>query len=330
MSGETAGVEREHRRWWRVAATVAGALVLLPCAATLILRQVAVDSRWPVAYVAASPYVIVAAVVALGLFLLARAWIGAGVALVAGLVLATSQLPLYVADAAPAANGTTTVVMTLNLYFGQADAAAVVEEVRAHQVDLLMLQELTDEAREELRAAGLDQELPHAVTSPIPGASGNGLWSRTPIDALVTPDGFGHPPVAGMVELGGQQVLVADVHPVAPYPFAADQWSAELRQLTDWLGTDDGDEPAIVAGDLNATFDHRQFRDLLDTGLRDAVEQAGAGYVPTYPVGRRFPPLISIDHILTRGPITATDVETQELPGTDHRALLATLVVAPA
>ncbi|MGH9271923.1 MAG: endonuclease/exonuclease/phosphatase family protein, partial [Ilumatobacteraceae bacterium] len=100
-----------------------------------------------------------------------------------------------------------------------------------------------------------------------------------------------------------------------------------LRRLADWLGTGDGDEPAIVAGDLNATFDHRQFRDLLDTGLRDAVEQAGAGYVPTYPVGRRFPPLISIDHILTRGRITATDVETQELPGTDHRALLATLVV---
>ncbi|MGI9031226.1 MAG: endonuclease/exonuclease/phosphatase family protein [Ilumatobacteraceae bacterium] len=312
-----------------MAATVAGALVLVPCAATLILRQVAVDSRWPVAYVAASPYVIVAAVVALGFFLLARAWLGAAVALVAGLVLATSQLPLYVADAAPAAaDGTTTVVMTLNLYFGQADAAAVVGEVRARQVDLLMLQELTDEAREELRAAGLDRELPHAVTSPIPGASGNGLWSRTPIDALVPPDGFGHPPVAGTIELAGQQVLVADVHPVAPYPFAADQWSAELRRLADWLGTGEG--PAVVAGDLNATFDHRQFRDLLDTGLRDAVEQAGAGYVPTYPVGRRFPPLISIDHILTRGPITATDVETQELPGTDHRALLATLVVAPA
>ena len=47
------------------------------------------------------------------------------------------------------------------------------------------------------------------------------------------------------------------------------------------------------------------------------------------PVGRRYPPLISIDHVLTRGPITATAVGTLELRGTDHLAVLATLVIAP-
>ncbi|MGH9271430.1 MAG: hypothetical protein ACRDZ2_09160 [Ilumatobacteraceae bacterium] len=60
------------------------------------------------------------------------------------------------------------------------------------------------------------------------------------------------------------------------------------------------------------------------------MEQSGARYVPTYPTDRRYPPLISIDHVLTRGPVVATRVDTVELAGTDHLALLATLVVAPA
>ncbi len=302
-----------------------GALLLVPCAVTLVLRQVAVDTRWPVAYVAASPYVLVAAVVALVLFGLARSWLGAAVAVVVGLVMATTQLPLYVADAAPAADGETTVVMTANLRFGFADADAVVGVVREHGVDLLMVQELTPEALDALRAAGIDEELPHSTSTPTGGVSGIGLWSRTPLGRLRQPDGYGHPPVAATVELAGNDVLVASVHPVSPFPGDTERWSAELGQLANWLGAQHG--PAIVAGDLNATYDHRQFRDLLETGLHDAVEQSGAGYVPTYPVGRRFPPLISIDHVLTRGPIVATDVDTAELPGTDHLTLVVELVI---
>ena len=106
-----------------------------------------------------------------------------------------------------------------------------------------------------------------------------------------------------------------------------DRWSDELALTAQWLrGVDD---PAIVAGDFNASFDHRQFRDVLEAGMRDAVDQSGSGYVPTFPVGRRYPPLISIDHVLTRGPITATSVDTLELRGTDHLAVVATLVIAP-
>jgi len=312
----------------RSAAMVLAALVLVPCVVTLVLRQVAVDTRWPVAYVAASPYVLGAAGLALILFVLARAWLGAAVALVTGLVLATTQLPLYVADAAPAADGTRTVVMTANLRFGLADAQAVVDIVRERNVDLLMLQELTPEAQDALRVAGVDEVLPHSTSTPLGGVSGNGLWSHTPLEPLVQPNGFGNPPVAATIELAGHEVFLASIHAVSPFPGDAERWSDELGQLASWLDASDG--PAIVAGDLNATFDHRQFRDLLETGLRDAVEQSGSGHVPTFPVGRRYPPLISIDHALTRGPIVATRVDTAELGGTDHLALLAELSIAPS
>jgi endonuclease/exonuclease/phosphatase (EEP) superfamily protein YafD len=70
----------------------------------------------------------------------------------------------------------------------------------------------------------------------------------------------------------------------------------------------------------------RQFRDLLTNGYRDAVEQTGAGFAPTFPSNRWYPPVITIDHILTRN-ASASPVGTIEVPGSDHRALLATVRV---
>ena len=70
----------------------------------------------------------------------------------------------------------------------------------------------------------------------------------------------------------------------------------------------------------------RQFRDLATNGYHDAVEQTGAGFAPTFPSNKPFPPLITIDHVLTRN-ASASSIKTVELPGSDHRSLLATIKV---
>ncbi len=44
------------------------------------------------------------------------------------------------------------------------------------------------------------------------------------------------------------------------------------------------------------------------------------------PSNRKIPPLITIDHILTRN-AAAESVRTINVPGSDHRALLATIRV---
>jgi endonuclease/exonuclease/phosphatase (EEP) superfamily protein YafD len=85
--------------------------------------------------------------------------------------------------------------------------------------------------------------------------------------------------------------------------------------------------PVIVGGDFNATPDVAQFRSVLRTGFADAADQAGAGMTRTYPADRWFPPLIAIDHVLTRGGAVATGVQTVSISGSDHRALLARIAV---
>ena len=87
-------------------------------------------------------------------------------------------------------------------------------------------------------------------------------------------------------------------------------------------------EPAavIVAGDFNSTPDMRQFRDLLTNGYRDCANQTGAGFAPTFPSRTWHPPLITIDHVLTRQ-AACSSIRTLYVRGSDHRSLLATVDV---
>ena len=89
----------------------------------------------------------------------------------------------------------------------------------------------------------------------------------------------------------------------------------------------------IVGADFNSTYDHRQYRELLEnsaqTGaprLVDAAEYVGAGVVPTFPAGRIVPPLLAIDRILARGPVPVS-FERFELPGSDHLGVVGNLAI---
>ncbi len=87
-----------------------------------------------------------------------------------------------------------------------------------------------------------------------------------------------------------------------------------------------------VLGDLNATLDHAPLRRLVDAGWRDAVELANGGFLPTWPSHGEYSPfpgpVVAIDHVMVDDGLTVTEVDTVDIPGTDHRGVVATL--APA
>jgi endonuclease/exonuclease/phosphatase family metal-dependent hydrolase len=92
------------------------------------------------------------------------------------------------------------------------------------------------------------------------------------------------------------------------------------------------ERPEFMLGDFNATVDQRPFRRILEAGYRDAAEQAGSGWQPTWPVrgtarpfGLPLPPSVAIDHVLVGDGLVATSTETVVVGGTDHKSLLATL-----
>ena len=76
-------------------------------------------------------------------------------------------------------------VMTFNVYKGQADAQSIVNLVRDQRVEVLALQETTDDFVKQLTEAGIEHYLPYAHVSSSDGVYGNGLWSAAPLKDAV-------------------------------------------------------------------------------------------------------------------------------------------------
>lgn len=306
---------------------IVGWLGVAAGAVALLCRSVTVP--WQAAIVLASfaPLLMVCAVVGGALLALRRSWTAVVVA--AGVVvwLAGSQVPLFVAAPSPP-QGPRLVVLQANLGLGDADASSLVEHIRDGHVDVLTAEELTDAAAHRLAAAGLDELLPYHFLAAEAGASGTGIWSRYPVTDTRYYDGFSLGVLFGRVAVPGSgPVRVFAAHPPPPWPTPAQTWIEEMDRLAHVLEDAVQPDGAVIAGgDFNATLDHAQFRHLLGAGYQDAAEQSGAGFLPTYPADRPFPPLLTLDHVVSHNAV-ARSVSSVRLPGSDHRALRAELTL---
>jgi endonuclease/exonuclease/phosphatase (EEP) superfamily protein YafD len=83
----------------------------------------------------------------------------------------------------------------------------------------------------------------------------------------------------------------------------------------------------VLAGDFNATLDHAALRSVLRRGYTDAAAAAGRALSWTWrPLRLRFPRL-TLDHVLVDPRVTVAGVEVVAVRGSDHRAVVAELVL---
>ncbi len=217
-------------------------------------------------------------------------------------------------------------LFNVNAQGGAADTAAILRVLKSHDVDVLAVEELTPHMVGRLDAAGLAQVLPFSHLDPRPGSRGTGLWARWPLTPL--------PPVAGLRAAipraridppGGRPVTLTAVHPVAPMRGHAGIWQRELALIGQAVAAVDG--PQVVAGDFNASRDHRPFRDLLAAGFRDCADVSQSRSWPgfTWPASGRALPVMRLDHVLVSRTATVRTTRTVRVPHTDHHGVLAAI-----
>lgn len=300
-------------------------IVLAPWAAWALVRGLGLERGYPlVPLLALTPYVTVLVVVPLAAALLLRQRAAGLAALGVAAVLAAGVAPRGVPSRTAALDGPELRVLTANLYYGRADPRALVDLVRRERVDVLSVQELTPAARDALEREGLTVSLPYQHAEAEAGASGSGLYARFPLAPLpqVPSSSAFAMPRAGLDIPGAPALEVVAVHP--PPPINAEsvrRWEHDLAGL---FPAGAAKPLRILAGDFNATLDHRELRRLLARGYRDAAAASGAGWTATWPrTGTRLPPPVTIDHILIDRRATPGRVTVHDLPGSDHRPVLA-------
>ncbi len=224
-------------------------------------------------------------------------------------------------------------MLASNIRYGRAEPGGFVE-LASRNADVVSVVELTPEAVERFKQAGIETTFPYSYLRPGPGAGGIGIWSRYPLTPVTVPGHRGAGMPAARIQLPGVQLepIVAAVHVYSP--LAGDQntiedWNSSMssaKAQLDNFAEEAGPGAVLVGGDYNATPNMRQFRDLLTNGYRDAVEQTGSGFGPTFKADIALPPVITIDHVLTRNAFAST-VKTITVQGSDHRSLLVTVQV---
>ena len=320
-----------HRTLAVLAVAIAGG-----AGAALLVRANAVRNLSSLTIAVLSPYVAVLAVAGMAAAAASRRRVLAVVAILVAIISVGVQVSWYYLGR-PRDPGNDSIVRLLssNIRNGEADATAFVRTAEAN-ADVLVVIELTPDAVQRFSSAGINRIFPYSHLIPAPLAGGIGMWSRFPIAPLPVPK---HPFAAvpaALISIPGVPVemVLVGVHvksPLAEGRDTIDDWHSGIEHVRNRLtafAKNAGAGAVVVAGDFNATPDVRQLRDMLTDGYRDAVEQLGAGFSPTFPANRWYPPLYTIDHVFTRNS-AAVVIKTVNIAGSDHRGLLASIAVPP-
>ncbi|MFH5821295.1 endonuclease/exonuclease/phosphatase family protein [Georgenia sp. AZ-5] len=219
-------------------------------------------------------------------------------------------------------------VLALNTAEGDTTPEQVAELAADNGADVLVLPEtprlLAERVAGLLAADGAEFQLF------VAGATGGPAVGATAVlvSAALGPYIETPPPdtVLGAVRAepaDGDGPVILGVHPVAPVARRTQDWQADLEAVTALCR--DGAVPGlVVAGDLNATLDHRPLQDL--GACADAAVATGVGGVSTWPAALPAWFGSTIDHVLhDASAYVVTDGAVLERGGSDHRAVVVRL-----
>jgi vancomycin resistance protein VanJ len=215
-----------------------------------------------------------------------------------------------------------------NVFFGKAGGPALVEELAAMPVDLLVIQaafgSLGEKLRERLpdRTVRQDDELV--------------LVSRFPVRSVEVPpplpDGTAAMFVKYVVDTPGGALRICNVHPYSPRHAlfgdreTGDNIAQREGQIAAAVAAARSDVPPfVIVGDTNlpalSAIARRHF-----SGLTDAFADVGFGFGYTFPTRRLW---MRIDRVLGSDGVRFADVRVAPRGASDHRAIFVDFELAP-
>ena len=204
-----------------------------------------------------------------------------------------------------------------------------ISQLKSYRPEVLTMEETVPDDYTQLKAAGVLATLPYQYQIPCCGSRGFIVASHYPLRhiAVSSYEGLAYLIRTSLV-LPNRTINFWVVHTTAPTNPSVGDWNQELDGIHREL-VKVHPRPLLMVGDFNATWGNRGFRAILSTGVTDAAAARGDPFAFTWsqdlPI---LPPIIRIDHVLTAGPVTVTEIQTHFGPGSDHRDITATVATA--
>lgn len=285
-----------------------------------LVRILSLDRFWPlIPAVAFTPWVTAGVFIPLILAVLLRAKWMALTLFGLALVLVALMAPRAIDHDQPDVNGQKVTIFSANLLHGSANRDLLIDAIKEADPDIIALQEATPENLADLQEAGIREELPFLAGDPQFGTLGYFTLSRWRLIEIP----YGNDPWP-TYRVGGQHFSFRNIHPSPPIKPGGPtrSWTNALASIK---ATFNG-VPRIVAGDFNATLDHRAFRDVLERNYNDAGQQTGNGFRWTWAPGPR-PFKLTIDHIIFNKRAAVSNYRVFDLTPSDHNAIAATITL---
>lgn len=218
-------------------------------------------------------------------------------------------------------------LITANLLNGRADAwhfAGILDRI---EPDLVVTQELGPDAAEVIAA-----RYPHHDLRPGLDHRGRGIASRFDAEFGSLDLGWRSGSWA-KVQIGDRKLVLATVHLLNPVDFpwwvTARRRGEQLDALFAWVDDTIGDEPFVVAGDMNASPAWPVYRrvagrweDLVVAGAR----ASGTKTASTWGWRPGWPRMLRIDHVFGIG-VKALSTAVEPQRGSDHAVVVVDLEI---
>ena len=207
-------------------------------------------------------------------------------------------------------------------YVGQPSLLAA--DLATADADVIVLQEVRPDYLAALDAEPILAAYPHRADREAPSvSSGLAIRSRLPLREVSDNTLGGRPILRATVDAPTGSFALNVVHTTAPIgDHAIAQWTTQLTELADY----DRSTPTVIAGDFNATLDHKPFRALVESGWTDVHDEKGCGFDATWPADRPLT-LLRLDHVLLTDHFEVRDLRIGDGNGGDHRSLRATIAL---
>jgi endonuclease/exonuclease/phosphatase (EEP) superfamily protein YafD len=260
-----------------------------------------------------------------------RRWLLLAASLLVVLAQVAFSLPEFTAASpvpAAARHAFTFRLYDANVYASNKSMKGYSAELRQFRPDLVAMEEASPTDRRQLQGSGVLDSLTHVIEVNRFDPRAFLIASRYRLGRASVSSIDGLPfLVQTTLRLPGGLVQLWVVHTTAPVNPGWHLWYDELQRIEHLLEARDP-RPLLLVGDFNATWGNSGFRSILGTGLSDAAAARGEALDMTW--SQMFfvlPPLMRIDHVVTSASLVATTIHTEPGPGSDHRALEASVAV---